>query len=158
MSASAKGGLSPAGGNAIRRGDLVLFISFVPDGNGYQANGMDSKQPGFCIGRVKHGRVTAHDNKCWVIPLSEAWRYANSNGEPTTYFLKRTADIGNYLGLGDSLHVRRQIWEAVLNYMPDLLEAYEFEMVKHQRHKRVVVGDIEIAVAGERAGGTEITR
>lgn len=158
MTAAARGGISPAGGNVIRRGDLVLFMSYVPDGNGYQANGMDSKQPALCIGRVKHGHVAANDNKAWAIPLSDAWRYATPEGYPTTYLLKRTADIGNHLGLGDGVTVRRQIWTAILSYLPDVLAAYEFEMVKHQRHRKVVIGDVKVLVAGQQVGGTEITR
>lgn len=158
MSMPMRRSITVDGGTYVRRGDLVLWVSYVPDGNGYQANGMDSKQPALFIGHVKRDRVKADDNKAWCLPLSDAWRYATPEGDATTYLMQRTADIGNHIGVGDTLSARRQIWDAILSRLPDLLAAREFEMVKHERHRKVVIGEVNVLVAGQQVGGTELTR
>ena len=119
----------------IHSGDLVIFTSYIPDGDGYQANGMDSKQPCLFIARRKHGRISNNDNRAWGIPLSDAYRYTQSNGYPTPYLFQVTSHIGHYIGLGDGYTVRKQIWEAICNYIPDMVEgAKNFDMVRDERH------------------------
>lgn len=149
--------ISPARGtNVIRRGDLLLFVSYLPDGDGYQANGMDSKQPALFIAHKASGV-----NKAWAIPLSEAWKYCNADGYPTTYAFKRATDIGNHIGLGDSLHVRRQIFTMLGDYLPSLLNAKEFDMVRIERHgPGRVFGEVAVVdqTSGRVIGGTEIRR
>ena len=134
----------------IRRGDLLIFVSYIPDGEGYRADGMDSKQPGLCLAHKASGV-----NKAWVIPLSDAWRYCSPDGFPTTWGYQRTADIGNALGLGDTTSARRQIWQAIGDYLPDLLRAYEFEMVRAERHgPGRSEGEVVVSIDGEAVAET----
>ncbi|MBX9609699.1 MAG: hypothetical protein K2Y51_26050 [Gammaproteobacteria bacterium] len=143
--------MSKAGGTAFRRGDLVMFVSYIPDGAGYNANGMDSKEPCLCI--TTHERKSG-DRKLWVIPLSTAWRYCNSDGYPTSWCYQRTADIGNMIGLGDGVQARRQIFQMIGDYLPMVLEAFEYEMVKDDRHPDIPVdGEVKVYQGGTLAAG-----
>lgn len=136
-------------------GDLLVFISYCPDGDGYLANGQDSKEPVMLIAKKRAGREKA---AAWGIPLSKAFAYASPDGFPTTYAYERTADIGNHIGLGDSLHVRRQIFAAIGDYMPELLQAEEFDMVREERHGPAKSqGEIVLMNGGQVIGGAEIT-
>lgn len=140
--------------NRFLRGDLLIFVSYVPDGDGYRENGMDSKQPALCLARHRAGRQLG---AVWVIPLSEAWRYCNADGFPTTYAYKRTEDIGNFIGMGDTVQARRQIWQAIGDYLPELMRAADFEMVKDARHgPGRAVGEVALMNDGVVIGGAEI--
>ena len=137
------------------RGDLRLFISYHPDGEGYLPNGADSKEPCMVISKQRDGRAMG---KAWVIGLSSAWKYADANGYPTTWLVQKSRDIGNYIGVGDTKQACFRITSMILDYMPELLQALEYEMVEAERHKKIIVGDVAAYVAGELMGGTEITR
>ncbi|MCP5230893.1 MAG: hypothetical protein H6948_02165 [Zoogloeaceae bacterium] len=144
--------------NKVRRfesGDVLVFVSYWPDGNGYLENGMDSKEPCMVLANKHRGRSMG---AAWVIPLSSAHAYVTPQGDPTTYLMKRTADIGNHIGMGDTADARRQVWTAICNYLPELLNAPEFEMVEDERHTRVAVGDVSAYVAGQLKGGAVIYR
>ena len=128
-----------------RRGDLLIFVSYVPDGEGYREDGMDSKEPALVLAHKASGV-----SKAWVIGLSSAWKYCNPQGYPTTWCYQVTADIGNALGLGDTTGVRRQIWQAIGDYLPELLGAFEFEMVREARHGTPrSEGDVIVRVDGD---------
>lgn len=135
----------------IRRGDLLLFISYVPDGEGYHEH--DSKEPCLCIAKANAGRAMG---KVFVLAMSVAWKYMNADGHMTPFCYERAAEIADLIGLGDGIHARRQVFGAIADYMPELLRAAEFDMVSAERHTQKAYGELTAFVEGERVGHTEM--
>lgn len=130
----------------VKRGDLTIFLSYIADGDGYRENGSDSKQPALVIAHKGAGV-----NKAWIIPMSDAWRYCRPDGYPTDYCYLRTIDIGEHLGIGSTISARRQIFLALADFIQELMEMPEYDMVRADRGRNEtrVEGELKFMIEGE---------
>lgn len=135
-------------------GDIEAYISFCIDGDGYTESGDDSLQPAMVIRR----RNGPKDAPKWVVPLDSAWMYCNPDGYPTTYAFQKTSHIGDFIGVGNTIHSRRQIWEAISDCMSELLHAPEYDMIKesHGIIEKPSIGEIALFTEGELTGVSEM--
>lgn len=85
----------------------------------YQYIGVDRSRPDEpCMVLGSKGQRRA----AWVIPLSVAHIYANSaTGAPTEYLVGATIKIAQALGLSPDKYVCRDIADAILDNLPELL-------------------------------------
>ena len=145
--------MSKAGGTIIyNRGNLLAFVTYIADGNGYVDSGNDSKEPALGIGHKASGI-----NKAWVIGLSSAYKYCNADGHPTRWAYQKTEDIGNHIGMGGDLYARRQIFTLIGDCLPNLLEAFEFDMIKEDRHPIIPTrGEVAVYEGGRFFGAQEM--
>lgn len=87
------------------KGEFRIFYQYV--------NG----EPGMVIASSFMGR-----RRAWVIGLSSAWKYADSEtGAPTAYLIEAAGKIGDLLGLGADRMTAFRIASAIVDHLPDLL-------------------------------------
>lgn len=94
-------------------GEFVLGFAYVSP-----SNRRDDMEPCMWL-----GRATAARRAAWVIPLSSAYAYADSQtGEPTQYLLDRAISICIDLGIAVCRHSTYKIASAIVDNLPLLVE------------------------------------
>lgn len=58
----------------------------------------------------------------FILCLSAAFRYANSNGSPTPYLIKQTIKIAQQFGMEPNQFLCKKIADVILDGLPDLCE------------------------------------
>ncbi len=93
-------------------GEFRLFFSYVSP-----TTNVEDTEPCMCLGRAGIKR------SAWVIPLSAAWMYADSEtGEPTEYLIGKAVQIAHHLQLGVTRDTIFKISSAIVDFLPDLIK------------------------------------
>ena len=75
-------------------------------------------EPSMVIGGNKSGC-----RRAWVIPLSSAWQYADSEtGSPTAHLINSSIMIGELLCIGVDKSLVYKIASAIVDALPDLIK------------------------------------
>jgi hypothetical protein len=91
--------------------EFTLFYSYVS-----ATNKVDDTEPCMCLGRAGIKR------SAWVIPLSAAHMYADSQtGEPTKYLIGKSVEIASHLGLGITKDTCFKIMSVIVDNLSDLI-------------------------------------
>ncbi len=117
------------------KGEFKTFISYFDDEDG-------SKEPILCVVNRK-SRIDA--KKLCGIALSAAHKYVSE-----TYLIQQAQIFARMLG-HDSWYATRQIADAIMDGLDDLVMAAEYELVEDQRHPepKKAKGEVEIRVNGD---------
>lgn len=96
-----------------RHGEVCTFYQYIE--TDYDKEG----EPCLCIGN--NSRL-AQKRRAWVIPLSEAHRYADSmSGGPTADLVETTIKISQMLHLAPSRQLYFKLVDIILDAIPELL-------------------------------------
>lgn len=91
--------------------EFTLFYSYVSPNSNVQ-----DTEPCMCLGRAGIKR------SAWVIPLSVAFMYAESDtGEPTDYLVAKAVEIAHHLGLAADRSTVFKIASVIVDNLPDLI-------------------------------------
>ncbi len=91
--------------------EFNLFFSYVSP-----TTNVDDTEPCMCLGRAGIRR------SAWVIPLSSAYMYADSeSGEPSDYLVGKAAEIAHHLGLGVTRDTVFKICSVIVDNLPELI-------------------------------------
>lgn len=91
--------------------EFNLFFTYVS-----ATTNVSDTEPCMCLGRAGVRR------SAWVIPLSCAWMYADSEtGEPSEYLIGKAVEIADHLGLGVTRDTVFKISSAIVDNLPDLI-------------------------------------
>jgi hypothetical protein len=89
-------------------GDFFLFFSYYKD------------EP---VMGIANKTFKKERRRAWIIPLSNAWQYANSqSGEPSPYLVEQSIHIGHLLGLGNDSRTLYTIASAIVDALSDLIK------------------------------------
>jgi hypothetical protein len=101
-------------------GRFILFFDHLPDGEPCLCLGSRTARdliPGFIVPNSVKSKRSA-----FVIPLKMAYLYAESkSGEPSHYLMQRSFLIADHLGLDTEKSTIRNIVDAILDGIPDLI-------------------------------------
>jgi hypothetical protein len=120
-------------------GDIEHFISYVPDGDG-------DKEPALVLAPrnwMLHGR------KCYLIPLHCAHQYYPRTLQEKVWVMQHAKMIA--ICLTGSHLTTPDVLKSIENRLQDLLEAAEYELVRHDRPQETpaVIGEVEVRQDGD---------
>lgn len=91
--------------------EFTLFYTYVS-----ATNKVDDTEPCMCLGRSGIKR------SAWVIPLSSAYMYADSqSGEPTEYLVGKACEIAHHLGMTADRSTVFKIASVIVDNLSDLI-------------------------------------
>jgi len=120
-------------------GEFVLGFSWVGERKG-------EEEPSMWLGRRSMGR-----GRAWIIPLSAAHEYADSQtGEPTRALVQRSYEIAAHLDLQPTRGTLFRIASAIVDNLPDLIRMPEAPLPTAKDLERMAERDgIKVTVNNE---------